>query len=186
MMSNSRPAWFRSNDGVRGPRTQLILNGNVIDDTATHATPDSDASVRSQLEDAARQRAEDSRLQQLRMEQARQQAAERRHQETIAQLRRQRMDLMIKIAGGPLVAGSGPFDVAAVTAAVNQLAGVNRQLNALDPAGAAARAAEQKRALGAVAKYQQQRLEKQRDREATREAVREGIRDCARGGIGCF
>jgi len=50
----------------------------------------------------------------------------------------------------------GPFDVASAATAANQLAEVNRELNALDPGGAAARAEEQKRALGAVAKVQLQ------------------------------
>lgn len=184
-MSNSRPAWFRSNDGVRGPRTQLILNGKVIDDTGVAASPEQASKVDSEIEAAAARRAEEARVQQVRSEQARQQSAEIRHQEAIAQLRRQRIALMTKIAGGPAVAGSGPFDVAAVAAAVNQLAAVNRELNALDPAGATARAEEQRRALGAVARVRQESLERQQDRAAIRDAVKEGIRDCARG-INCY
>jgi len=186
-MSNVAPPWYRANQpAVRGaPRTQVLLNGNVIDDTGVQASPDHKTNVNTQLENAARQRAEEARSQQM----ARQQAVETQRQSNIAQLRRQRMDLMAKIAGGPLVAGKGPFDVASVAAAANRLAEVNRELNALDPGGAAARAEEQKRALGAVAKARQQELEKQRDRDAVRGAVREGTReaitDCVRAPYLC-
>lgn len=186
-MSNVAPPWYQANQpAVRGaPRTQVLLNGSVIDDTGVRASPDHRTNVNTQLDIAARQQAEEATSQQIRAAQAQQQAAEAQRQSSIAQLRRQRMDLMAKISGGPLVAGRGPFDVTSVTTAVNQLAEVNRQLNALDPQGAQARAEEQKRGLGAVAKFRQQELDKQRDRDAVRGAVKDAIRDCVRGAIDC-
>ena len=74
-MSNVAPPWYRVNQpAVRGaPRTQVLLNGSVIDDTGVQASPDHISNVNTQLDNAARQQAEDARLQRLRMEQARQQ-----------------------------------------------------------------------------------------------------------------
>jgi signal transduction histidine kinase len=73
-MSNVKPPWYGSNQpGVRGPRTQVFLNGNLVDDTEGQANPEQRARVNARLEEAARQQAEAARLQQQRMEQARQQ-----------------------------------------------------------------------------------------------------------------
>lgn len=178
-MSSTPPPWY-SDRSKRGPRTQLIINGQVVDDTGQAAAPETASRVKRALDEAATKRADTEREQRARMEQAEQV----RRQNAIAQLRRQRVELMVKIAGGPIVAGSGPFDVASVSEAAKQLAEVNRQLNALDPAGVEARAAEQRRGLGAAARARQEDVQRQRDRTAVRDAVRdgvrEGIRDCAR------
>lgn len=85
-MSNLRPTWFRSSDPtVRGPRTQLIINGRVVDDTDTEASPEHMSDVSRQLEEAGARRAEEARLEQLRAEQARRQAAAAQHKEDARQ-----------------------------------------------------------------------------------------------------
>ena len=65
-ISNLRPAWFRSEQPkLKGPRTLMLLNGKVIDDSGLKSTAEQQARIGQQLARTARLQAEEARLKQV-------------------------------------------------------------------------------------------------------------------------
>lgn len=83
-MSNLRPEWFR-NPAMRGPHTQLLLNGRLVDDTRFPLNLDQSMLVAKKLEEAARQADEADLKQQQETEKAGLKAGSERPVESRAQ-----------------------------------------------------------------------------------------------------